>query len=885
MGPLAEGQRDRDHGRADAARVWMQDTVPPRATTTSGRDAGSPRRRGRRRGSRRGAGARRPATRRRRGARSRSDRGAQTRASRRRLVRVRGARRQLPPDQRAEDGALATLRLGAARGAARDPRLPGGRARARRRPAARARRVPAVRRRTRTDLVAARDARPAQPHPPRRPRAPEPLEPGPPLQRRGCGSTRSRTRSRPGTGSRSPSRRPTGLGLALAGAGDADGRRRRERARATRAAATAGGRRPAPVRGAGALTRAIEIVRPQETPNGRSLSRDFGTGLVEQHFDYDAGGTVRIVPIDLDSEDTNHTVYSIVKGDPLSARVSFHASTGMARDGWSARAAVTSSMRSDAEAFHVTGGLTAYENDEPVFSRSWETASRATMLSRLGLRSLSSDRLRHPSADRRRRGAPRVHRPAQRERFRLQGPLGAARILVVAPELVLPPGHRDPGRVPGLHSGRGGARLLDPPTPRSASSTADDAIHVSLMPSPYRAAAFARAHNEWLRERWLDAEPRLRGVHHLPCAGPTRGRRGDPRAAQRTTLRPGAARRRLGTAVRRAPLPADLRGRRRARAAGCDPHRRRRDGHRRPARRCRARRPSTSSGTHSGRPARRWRTSSRSSVTACSSGCPRSGWCCSRAGRLAAGDPLAARHELAGAPRGDTWLDRLPSEVAREHVRFTTQPLEHTDGRDELLFEMLEAVGAPRRFCSPPTTRTGIPTMRISCCAGCPRRGASRCCTRTRPRSTASGCTCPRHERRLDGAHKRAEAPALPAPGAGMSEWVVIGTFADLEAAGRLVARVAGREVGVVWDRERRTAERRSQPLSASRRPALSRPHPRPRGRAAGRLRADRRARAPLSLARLGVRPRERAMPRRRAACGATIYPVEVADGNMRVQV
>ena len=37
-----------------------------------------------------------------------------------------------------------------------------------------------------------------------------------------------------------------------------------------------------------------------------------------------------------------------------------------------------------------------------------------------------------------------------------------------------------------------------------------------------------------------------------------------------------------------------------------------------------------------------------------------------------------------------------------------------------------------------------------------------------------------------------------------MSEWVVLGTLADLEAAGRLVARVGGREVGVVWDRERR---------------------------------------------------------------------------------
>ena len=34
-----------------------------------------------------------------------------------------------------------------------------------------------------------------------------------------------------------------------------------------------------------------------------------------------------------------------------------------------------------------------------------------------------------------------------------------------------------------------------------------------------------------------------------------------------------------------------------------------------------------------------------------------------------------------------------------EHVRFTTQPLEHTDGHDDLLFEMLEAAGAPDILC------------------------------------------------------------------------------------------------------------------------------------------------------------------------------------------
>jgi uncharacterized protein len=45
------------------------------------------------------------------------------------------------------------------------------------------------------------------------------------------------------------------------------------------------------------------------------------------------------------------------------------------------------------------------------------------------------------------------------------------------------------------------------------------------------------------------------------------------------------------------------------------------------------------------------------------------------------------------------WVTRRPSEVLREHIRFTTQPLEHTDGNDELLWSMLEAVGAPDILC------------------------------------------------------------------------------------------------------------------------------------------------------------------------------------------
>jgi predicted TIM-barrel fold metal-dependent hydrolase len=50
--------------------------------------------------------------------------------------------------------------------------------------------------------------------------------------------------------------------------------------------------------------------------------------------------------------------------------------------------------------------------------------------------------------------------------------------------------------------------------------------------------------------------------------------------------------------------------------------------------------------------------------------------------------------------RDDTpWLDEPPSETMKRHIRFATQPLEHTDGNDELLWQMLAAVGAPDILC------------------------------------------------------------------------------------------------------------------------------------------------------------------------------------------
>jgi hypothetical protein len=104
---------------------------------------------------------------------------------------------------------------------------------------------------------------------------------------------------------------------------------------------------------------------------GRTCTRDLGIGLVEQTFDWDLGGTARLVPIDLETSDTSRTVYSILDGDPLSAAVRFHATTGMARGEWRTFAEVESSMTCDGDAFYVHARLEVHEGADQVFQREW----------------------------------------------------------------------------------------------------------------------------------------------------------------------------------------------------------------------------------------------------------------------------------------------------------------------------------------------------------------------------------------------------------------------------------------------------------------------------------------------------------------------------------
>jgi uncharacterized protein len=116
---------------------------------------------------------------------------------------------------------------------------------------------------------------------------------------------------------------------------------------------------------------ALEVEETEAGPAAHVLRRDLATGLVEKVFDWDLGGSTRLVGADLQTSDASHCVYSIVEGDPLSAAVRFNATSGMGRGDWSTRSEVHSSMTCDAESFHVEAALDVAEGTESIFRRKW----------------------------------------------------------------------------------------------------------------------------------------------------------------------------------------------------------------------------------------------------------------------------------------------------------------------------------------------------------------------------------------------------------------------------------------------------------------------------------------------------------------------------------
>jgi hypothetical protein len=68
---------------------------------------------------------------------------------------------------------------------------------------------------------------------------------------------------------------------------------------------------------------------------------------------------------------SNDDLYTIVEGEPLSARIRCNRITGLRRDNWDVHIETSSTLSADAEQFHVTNVLDAYDGNTRVFTRTW----------------------------------------------------------------------------------------------------------------------------------------------------------------------------------------------------------------------------------------------------------------------------------------------------------------------------------------------------------------------------------------------------------------------------------------------------------------------------------------------------------------------------------
>ncbi len=112
----------------------------------------------------------------------------------------------------------------------------------------------------------------------------------------------------------------------------------------------------------------IEEVRP-ESPRKRNVRYDPATGRSEL-IDSSDDGIVRY-PDGLEYELSRSDLYRIGEGDPLSAYVHCTARIAISRGDWRTHIETVNEMTSDAENFHLTNQLDAYEGEERIFSKRW----------------------------------------------------------------------------------------------------------------------------------------------------------------------------------------------------------------------------------------------------------------------------------------------------------------------------------------------------------------------------------------------------------------------------------------------------------------------------------------------------------------------------------
>jgi putative CocE/NonD family hydrolase len=111
----------------------------------------------------------------------------------------------------------------------------------------------------------------------------------------------------------------------------------------------------------------LEVLRPE---GGKTTdNRDVATGRVELAVESVEG--FRLTADGLTYEALERDTYSIVAGEPLSAAAGCERTIAIGRGEWQTRVETRSTLSADAERFHVTNLLDAYEGPVRVFARTW----------------------------------------------------------------------------------------------------------------------------------------------------------------------------------------------------------------------------------------------------------------------------------------------------------------------------------------------------------------------------------------------------------------------------------------------------------------------------------------------------------------------------------
>jgi hypothetical protein len=119
----------------------------------------------------------------------------------------------------------------------------------------------------------------------------------------------------------------------------------------------------------GAASSETEVV---EAPcSHRTIERDVESGRTTIRWYQNMLGSRRFVDSGVSYAEGGTETYTIVEGDPLSATVVSEYHVDLSGEGWRARVVATDTVSCDADAFHSTCVLEAFDGESQAFARTW----------------------------------------------------------------------------------------------------------------------------------------------------------------------------------------------------------------------------------------------------------------------------------------------------------------------------------------------------------------------------------------------------------------------------------------------------------------------------------------------------------------------------------